>query len=85
MSLLNVSKIYRFFVNIDVKFSLILKVTRYGLEDGRGIESRWGQYFLHQSNPTLTPTQLPINWVPGFPPGMALTTHPYLAPRLKKV
>jgi hypothetical protein len=42
--------------------------TRYGL-DGRGIESRWGRDFLHQSIPALGPIQPPIHWVPGLFPG----------------
>jgi len=62
--------------------------TRYGL-DGPGIESRRGRNFPHSSRPVLGPTQLPIKWVLGsFPEkngrGVALTTHPHLAPRLKK-
>jgi hypothetical protein len=44
------------------------KATRYGL-DGPGIESRWGRGFPHLSTPTLRPTQLPIQWVPGLSRG----------------
>jgi hypothetical protein len=43
--------------------------TRYGL-DGPGIESQWGQDFLHTSRPDLGPIQPPIQWIPGlFPVG----------------
>ena len=60
--------------------------TRYGL-DGPGIESRWGRDF--PSRPALEPTQPPIQWVLGLfrgqsGQGVALTTHPHLAPRLMK-
>jgi hypothetical protein len=57
--------------------------TRYGL-DGPGIESRWGRDFPHPSRPALVPTQPPTQWVPGLDRGVELTTHPHLAPRLKK-
>jgi hypothetical protein len=62
--------------------------TRYGL-DGLRIESQWGKDFPHPSRPALGSTHPPIQWVPGLSrgysgPGGALTTHPYLAPRLKK-
>jgi hypothetical protein len=40
-------------------------VTRYGL-DGLGIESQWGQDFLHTSRPTLGPTQPTVQQVPGL-------------------
>jgi hypothetical protein len=39
--------------------------TRYGL-DGLAIESRRGRYFPHPFKPTLGPTQLPVQWVPGL-------------------
>jgi len=63
-------------------------VTRYGL-DGLGIESRWGRDFPHLSRPALKLTQPTIQWVPGLSRGssrwgVALTTHPHLAPRFKK-
>ena len=62
--------------------------TRYGLQ-GPVIESRWGRDFPHLSKPALGPTQPPIQWAPGLYRGLsgrgvALTTHPHLAPRLKE-
>jgi hypothetical protein len=63
-------------------------VTRYGL-DGPGIESRWGgRDFLNPSRPALGPTQPPVQWGPGFFPGVKvvggveLATPPPLALRL---
>ena len=62
--------------------------SRYGL-DGPGIESRWGRNFPHLSKPALGPTQPPIQRVQGLSQGwsgqgVALTTQPHLAPRLRK-
>ena len=65
-----------FFINIHSttgnrvgRDSLVDILTWYGL--GRpGIESRWGQDFLHPSRPALRPTHPPIQWVLGlFPRG----------------
>jgi hypothetical protein len=48
--------------------------------DGSGIESRWSRDF-----PALGPTQPLAQWVLDFfSRGVTLTTHLYLAPRLKK-
>jgi hypothetical protein len=44
-------------------FTVVGIVTGYGL-DGPGIESRWGQDFLHLSRPVLGPTQPPVQWPP---------------------
>jgi hypothetical protein len=62
--------------------------------DGPGIESRWGEIFCTPPDLWIPP---PLSWAPPtyyswygvtFPVvkqrGVALTTHPYIAPRLKK-
>ena len=48
--------------------SVVCIVTAYGL-DGLRIESRWMRDFPHLSRPTLRPTQLPVQWVPGLSRG----------------
>ena len=45
--------------------SVVSIATRHRL-DGPGIESRWGQDFLHPSRLALGPTQPPVQWVPGL-------------------
>jgi hypothetical protein len=79
--------LYRHNVGRD---SIVSIVTRYGL-DGPGIESQWGQDFLHPSRPALGPTQPPIQCVPGlFPRGGGVKWPAWLRPltasstRLKK-
>jgi len=49
-----------------------------------------GRDFPHSSRPALGPTQSPKQWVPALyrvgkaAGGVALTTHPHVAPVLKK-
>ena len=62
--------------------------TRYGL-DSPEIEPRCGRDFPHPFRPALGPTESPIEGVPSLSQGqsgrgVSLTTHPYLAPRLRK-
>ena len=45
--------------------SSVVIASRYGL-DGKGIESRWGRDFPHQSIPTAGSTQPPIQWALGL-------------------
>jgi hypothetical protein len=42
------------------------------------------EIFSPLSRPAVGPTYPPVQWVPGVSRGVALTTHPHLAPRLKK-
>ena len=61
--------------------------TSYGV-DVPEVESRWGRDFAHPSRPALWSTQPPIQWVQGLSRGssdrgVALTSHPHLAPILK--
>jgi len=58
-----------------------INATRHGL-DGPGIESEEGRDFPYQSRPSVVPTQSPVQMDTGR--DVALTTHPNLAPRLKK-
>jgi hypothetical protein len=58
--------------------------TRYRL-DVPGIESRWRRYLPPPSRPVVEPTQPPIYKYRGYSGlSMTLTTHTYIAPRLKK-
>jgi len=57
---------------------------------GPWIESRWRHDFSRLSRPALGTTQPPIQWVLGLSrgqsgQGVALNSHPYPAPRLKRV
>ena len=78
--------IYRliFFFCVCVWAGIAQSVLRlyYGL-DGTDIESRWKPDFPYQR--PWGPSQVSIQRVPGlFPDYKALTTHPNLAPRLKR-
>ena len=44
--------------------------TLYSL-DGLGIETTWGQNYLHLSRLALASTQPPVEWVPGVSWGKA--------------
>ena len=77
-----------YFLYGEGRDSLVSTATGYGL-DVSGFESRCGRDFTHPSRPAVGPTQPPIQWVPGISRGLsgrgvALTTHPHLAPRLKE-
>ena len=55
----------------------------------RGANPGGGRDILHAYRTTPRSTHPPVRWVPGlFPgvkrPGLALTTHPHLALRLKQ-
>ena len=67
-------------------------VTGCGL-DGSGFERRWEQEISsspHLSRPAVTLTQSSVQWASGLLPGdkaaggVALSTHPHVARRLKK-
>jgi hypothetical protein len=68
--------------------SVVGIATRYGL-GGPGNESRWGEIFRTRVDRPWGPPSLLYNRYRVFPGGrvargMALTTHPHLAPMLKK-
>ena len=73
--------VYVHYVRISVsRDSSVGTATRYGL-DGPDVESRWGLDFPYPSRPGMTPTQTPIQWVPGpsrrqSGRDVAMTTHP---------
>ena len=48
----------------------VVDITNRHGQDGPGIESRWGRCFPHPSRESLGPTQPPMQWVPGLPPGV---------------
>jgi hypothetical protein len=75
------------FLNVGRHSSVGIAI-RYGL-DVSGIETRWRRVFPDPFRPDLGPTQLTVPAIPGFSRGqsgrgVALTTHPHLAPRLRK-
>jgi hypothetical protein len=69
--------------------SVVGIATRYVL-DCPAIESQSGRDFPNASRPALGPIRSPVHWIPCLflggkaTGGVALTTHPHLAPRLKK-
>jgi hypothetical protein len=68
--------------------SLVGIATCYGLE-GQGIKSRWGEIFRTYPDQLWGPPNLLYNGYRVFPrrisgQGVMLTTHPLLAPRLRK-
>jgi hypothetical protein len=82
-----VFNLFLIFLEVMGRDSAVGIATRCGL-DGPGVEFLCGRDFPHLSRPPLGPTQPPIQWVPGLyrgqsDLGVALTTHPHLAPRLK--
>ena len=54
----DVGRVPKVMKRIIVFNSVVSIATHYGM-DGPGIESRWGQDFLHLSRPALRPTQPP--------------------------
>jgi hypothetical protein len=77
---------YLVFYDIVGRDSVVITANCYGL-DGPGIESRWEGGFSDPSRPVLGPTQPPTQYAPDHSysgRNVAWTTHPYVAPSLKK-
>jgi hypothetical protein len=66
----------------------VCTASRYGL-DGLGFKSRWRRDFPPLATPALEPTHPPKQYTLGHSRGqcgrgVALTTYPHIAPRLKE-